>query len=1079
MDRRNVEDVYPLSPLQHGLLFHAVLRQGAYWEQFPLLLHGPVDADALERAFRGVVARHPALRTGFVWENVAQPLQVVYRVAEPPVSRHDWTRAAQWRAELAALLDANRAAARDLKRAPLVRLDLARVGAEETVMLLGFHHLVMDGWSFPIVVDELIRLYRAEITHHPAQLPPAPRYRAYVAWLQARDASADERFWRAALDGFAEPTPLPLDGSGAGAGGDEQALETLVVGDEASARMAAVARELGVTPATLAQAAWSLVLARFAGADDVAFGTTISGRPPELAEVGGMVGLFINTIPARVRLDAGARLGEWLRGIHRAQAEAREHGYASLVDVQGWSAVPRDRSLFESLLVFENYPTPADDDVGPRVSPLPSAERSTYALTLTCGPGPHGFELRLAYETARFDAVAARRILAATAAALDAVRGAADARVGDLSVLTAADRKRLDAWSRGPALAVTDAPVHARVAAQAAHTPDAVAVDALDGALTYTRLEARAQAVAAALRARGVGRGALVAVCLERGADLPAALLGVMKAGAAYVPIDPSYPAERVRWMLEDSAAAVVVTTPAIAETLPETGAEVMAIDGIVPAPDLHLPQVDGDDVAYVVYTSGTTGRPKGAAIPHRALANHCAWMQDAFPLGPGDRVLQKTPVSFDASVWEFWAPLVAGATLVMGGPDAHRDPAALARETAERGITVLQLVPALLRAVVDEPAFARATRLRRLFAGGEALPADLARRAADLHPRAEIVNLYGPAEACIDAAAHRFGGDGGAMVPLGRPISNLRAYVLDGALSPVPPGAPGELYLSGPALARGYLHRPARTAASFLPDPFAEAPGARMYRTGDVARWTEVRECESAKVREGDDSTFAPSHPRTFALDFLGRADAQVKLRGVRIEPGEVEAALAALPGVREAAVALRGERLVAWVAGDEDAVAADALARALRARLPEAMVPSVFATVDALPRTAGGKIDRRALPDPAPAAAAEFVEPRTETERAIAEIWRQVLGIDRVGAEDSFFAAGGHSLLAMQVASRVKAALETDVPLRVLFDHPRLCDLAAWIDAQREAELQALLAELDAMSDEEAAALADVGEG
>jgi len=1117
MDRRNVEDIYPLSPLQQGMLFHAVYSGGAaYQEQFPLLLVGEVDVDALERAFRGVVARHGALRTGFAWEGVPQPLQFVLRQAEPAFDRLDWSDAGDgWRERVDPLLEADLRRGYDLQKPPLLRVTLARLGDGRHLMLLSMHHLVTDGWSLPLLLADLDALYHAERTGRPAGLPTAPRYRDYVQWLAGRDAAAAEAFWRRSLAGFGHATPLPLDPGGA-PHASSSGKETLRLDEGVVGRAQAFARAQGVTLNTVAQAAWALLLARHAGEDDVVFGATVSGRPPEVAGVERTVGLFINTLPVRVRLDAQACVGDWLRAIQQAQAETRQYEYARLVDVHGWSEVPREAPLFESVLVFENYPVEmgeADGGAAPlQVEPLPAPERGTYALSLICAPFPDGLELRLSYDAARFTPDAAGRILDGAAAAFAAVVADPGAPVGALSVLTARDRAEADAWALGPRVEVPFAPVHETFAAQAALTPSAVAVDALDGSLTYAALDARAGRIACELRARGVGRGALAAVYLERSADLPAALLGVLKAGAAYVPIDPAYPPERVRWMLEDSDAAAVLTTSALAASLPDSAATLLLLDPLAEAADPvartgsdpgvregglravvaadssarpteagEVP-IDPAELAYVIYTSGSTGRPKGAAIPHGALANHMRWMQDTFPIGAGDRVLQKTPVSFDASVWEFWAPLLSGATLVMGGPDAHRDPAAIVGEVAERGITILQLVPTLLRAVLDEPTFARA-RPRRLFVGGEALAAELARRAEAAIPGVEVVNEYGPAECCIQVAAHVHGpADTSPGVPLGGPITNVRAYVLDARLQPVPSGAAGELWLAGACVGRGYHGRPGMTAERWLPDPFGAEPGARMYRSGDVVRWksAEVRECGSALDSARDPRTSALPHSRTAVLEFLGRADEQVKVRGVRVEVGEVEAALAALPGVREAAVAVRGEgvaaRLVAWVVGEGDP---SALAGALRSVLPETMVPSVIAHVDALPRNASGKLDRRALPDPQPTPAAAYVEPRTDTERALAEVWRAVLGVERIGAEDSFFAAGGHSLLAMQVASRVRAALGVEMPVRALFDHPRLADLAAWIDGQGDAEMEALLRELEGMTDAEAAAaLADVGE-
>ncbi|MFL5384951.1 MAG: amino acid adenylation domain-containing protein [Longimicrobiaceae bacterium] len=1086
MERENVEDIYPLSPLQHGMLFHAVYSGGAaYQEQFPLLLVGEVDVDALERAFRGVVARHGALRTGFAWEGVPQPLQLVLRRAEPAFERLDWSDAGDgWRERVDALLDADLRRGYDLRRPPLLRVTLARIDGGRHLLLLSMHHLVIDGWSLPLLLADLDALYHAARTGRPAALPPAPRYRDYVQWLVGRDTAAAEAFWRRSLAGFGHATPLPLDPGGA-PHASSHGKETLRLEAGVFGRAQAFARAQGVTLNTVAQAAWALLLARHAGEDDVVFGATVSGRPPEVAGVERTVGLFINTLPVRVRLDAEARVGDWLRAVQQAHAETRQYEYARLVDVHGWSEVPREAPLFESVLVFENYPVQmgaADDGAAPlQVEPLPAPERGTYALSLICAPWPDGLELRLSYDAARFTPDTARRILAGAAAALAAVVADPDAAVGALSVLTARDRAEADAWGRGPRVEVPFAPVHETFAAQAALTPSAVAVRAPDGSLTYAALDARAERIASVLRARGVGRGALAAVFLERSADLPAALLGVLKAGAAYVPIDPAYPAERVRWMLEDSRAGAVLTTSALAASLPESAATLLLLDPLaaesaeavtrrgadqgvregglraVVAADSSARSeaggvpVDPAELAYVIYTSGSTGRPKGVEVTHGNAANLLPGAVRAFGAEPGIAVLHATSTSFDASLLEVFVALLSGAALHVADREVVLSPERLAPLLREREIGVWVSTPALLDSLpeADFPA------LRAVSTGGERCSAETAARWSRGR---RLVNMYGPTETTIYTTAHACAPGVAEAPPIGRPVANARVYVLDACGEPVPAGAPGELHVGGAGVARGYLGRAALTAERFVPDPFGGEPGARMYRTGDRACWRADGE-----------------------LEFLGRIDAQVKVRGVRVEPGEVEAALRALPGVREAAVAVRGEgaaaRLVAWVVGEGDP---SALAGALRAVLPEAMVPSLIAVVDALPRTASGKLDRRALPDPQPAPAAVYVEPRTATERALAEVWRDVLGVERIGVEDSFFAAGGHSLLAMQVASRVRAALGVDLPVRALFDHPRLADLAAWIDGEGDAEVEALLRELEGMTDAEAAAaLGDGGEG
>ncbi|HYH80777.1 MAG TPA: condensation domain-containing protein [Longimicrobium sp.] len=1125
MDRRNVEDIYPLTPLQQGILFHALYSEGAaYQEQFPILLTGELDVDALERAFRGVVARHGALRTGFAWEGVPQPLQFVLRQAEPTCERVDWSDAGdRWPARFDALMAADLRRGHDLKRPPLVRMTVARVDARRHALLLSMHHAVIDGWSLPLVVAELEALYQAERTGEPAGLPPAPRFRDYVQWLMGRDAPAAERFWRDALRGFRRATPLPLD-RGPHAAGDERAKETVDADPALVERAQAFARGQGVTFNTLVQGAWALLLARHAGEGDVVFGATVSGRPPEIAGVERTVGLFINTVPVRVGVDGGAAVGDWLRAIQRTQVDTRQYEYARLVDVHGWSDVPREAPLFESLLVFENYPVQVGDGDGVfalEVEPLPAPERSNYALGLICAPAGDAFQLRLSYDPARFTRAAARRILAGVQAALGALVDDADRAVGELSIVAPEERAELARWANGPALEIGgDATLHGEFLRHAAAAPAAPAVE--DGRVrwSYAELDALTRRLAARLAAAGVGPGSRVGVAMEPSAWRIAAMLAALRAGAAYVPLDLAYPAERLSYMLDDSGVAALLVDTDVPPALATFAGPVLhpSVDGEAdaatsflstnphpspfppspaergegaggrglpaartedsPSEDLSLLSTAGGDTAadtppsvaaagsaaggeaeaYVVYTSGSTGRPKGISVPHRAVLRMAA--DPGWKCGPGDRVAQVTSASFDAMAYELWGALAAGAALVVFDRATVLDPPAFAAGLRERAVTAMVLTTGLFNQLARQVPEAFGT-LRYVLVGGEAVDAQ-AFRAVLAAGCPRVINGYGPAEAAVFTACHavtsagEIAGDA-ATIPIGTPVVGTVVRVLDAELRPVPVGAAGELCVGGPALAHGYVGLDELTAARFVPDPFSSRAGARLYRTGDRARWTP----------EG-------------VLEFLGRLDDQVKVRGFRVEPGEIVEVLRAHPSVAAAVVAPRpdasgGQQLVAWVVPSPgNAVDVDVLRAHLARRLPEWMVPAGWVAMGALPLTANGKVDRVALPEPdGHVAAAEHVEPRGETERTLAAIWREVLKTERVGARDTFFALGGHSLLAMQLVARIRAALGVELPLRTLFDNPRLEDMAARIDEANEAELAALLAEVEGMSDEDARAL------
>ncbi|HEV7587203.1 MAG TPA: condensation domain-containing protein, partial [Longimicrobium sp.] len=821
----------------------------------PLRIRGALDVAALEHALNALRERHESLRTTFA-ERDGEPVQVIHPYVPVPLSVEDLSAVPEEvrhdEMERRVYAESNRGF--DLARGPLFRAGLIRLEPLDHVLTTVTHHAVSDGWSMGVIQRELHALYGAFTAGLPNPLTaPALQYADFAAWQ--REWLAGERlasslaYWRRALEGAPPAMELPTDRPRPAVRtnrGDRADVELTLAASQAVRDLAL--RENATLFAVLLAAA-RIVLSRWSGETDLVIGTPTAGRLR--VETEGVVGYFVNTLALRTRLDGDPTFRELVHRERDTVLDAFSHQEVPFERVVEELKVPRDPArhpVFQSVLSLQNAVTQAQELGGLQVEPEhPGYEGNKFDLAFEVHETEGVLGLVADYAVELFDLATVERILRHFRRVLEQGAADPDRRLSRFELMDDAERGAALAL-RGPARDWPFAPVHEAFALQAARTPAAFAVDAPDGSRSYAELDARASTLAAELRARGVGRGMLAAVFLERSADLPAALLGVLRSGAACVPIDPTYPPERVRWMLEDSRAAAVLTTNALAAALPATSSTLLLLDAVEAAaaadpvaPDTtesspeagvregglrvvvaansfarpaeddtepsassgHDPPadraLDPADLAYVIYTSGSTGRPKGAAIPHGALANHMRWMQDAFPLGAGDRVLQKTPVSFDASVWEFWAPLLSGATLVMGGPDAHRDPAALAAETAERGITTLQLVPTLLRAVLDEPAFARARTLRRLFAGGEALPAEFARRAAEAIPALEVVNLYGPTETCIDATAHVFASsDPSSVVPLGAPIANLRAYVLDARLEPVPALVAGELWIAG-----------------------------------------------------------------------------------------------------------------------------------------------------------------------------------------------------------------------------------------------------------------------------------------
>jgi len=1051
-----VEDIYPLTPLQQGLLFHSLYAPQAdvYVNQLQYTLRGRFAVEAFHAAWNAVVARHAVLRTAFHWQREGEALQIVQRAAVLPFEQLDWgaLRPAEHAARLAQFLAEDRARGFELERAPLMRVTLIARHDGATEFIWTKHHLLLDGWSSAGLLQEVLEHYRAASEGRRPALPVPGRYRDYLAWLQRQPQAAAESYWRAQLARLSGPLQLaetlpPPDVAERGHGALELSLPPAL-----SAALQAFAQRHHVTLNTLLQAAWALLLARYSGRRDVVFGVTVAGRPAELAGVESTLGLFINTLPLVLSVDPERRLDDWLQALQAHNSELRQYEATPLAEIQRWQGA--GQPLFDSLLVFENYPLDAS-----LRQPLPELSvdsgahhhHTHYALTLTIVPGER-LRLDFGYERARFGDETVARLAAQLQQLLQGFLQHENPRLRELPLLPADEYRRVTAEWNATAIAYPDLrPVHKRIAAQAAATPEAIALVFEGQALSYRALDAASNRLAHRLIAEGIKPDSRVGLCAERSPELVVGLLAILKAGAAYVPLDPDYPRERLAHMLDDAGIGLLLTQSALWSRLELSRANlrVLALDadpGRDQPADAPALVTHPQQLAYLIYTSGSTGQPKGAGLPHTGLINRLLWMQQAYPLTAADRVLQKTPFSFDVSVWEFLWPLLQGATLVVAAPGIHKDPMALAEVIRREQISTLHFVPSMLQAFVDAGELPSCSSLRQVMASGEALPAPLAARFRE-QTTAALHNLYGPTEASIDVTAWTCSAANTRGVPIGWPIANTQIHLLDAQLNPVPIGVAGELYIGGVQLARGYHARPALTAERFVPDPYGP-PGSRLYRSGDLARWRE----------DG-------------AIDYLGRIDHQVKLRGLRIELGEIEAALLGHPGLREAVVLAREDRpgdrrLVAYVVGASPS--AEELRRHLQLRLPDYMIPSAYVTLDALPLSPNGKLDRKALPAPElPVHEESHVAPRTPQETALAQIWAEVLNVPRVGVYDNFFALGGHSLLAIQVVSRLAATQGLKLGLAELFQRPTIAELAEALHAKPVVEstavMMALLDELE----------------
>ncbi|GCB52471.1 non-ribosomal peptide synthetase [Streptomyces sp. NL15-2K] len=1025
MTRSAIADILPLSPLQEGLLFHARYDDerspDVYAAQQILELTGPVDPAAVRAAGQALLDRHPNLRACFRRREAGQPVQIVPTDVELPWAEADLSdlgegeRDKEWER----LLDEERTRRFDLAKPPLLRYLLVRWSLDHHRLVVTNHHILLDGWSKQLLVREFTALYEGE---HPTALPVAPAYRDYLAWLARQDRTAAETAWRDALSGTGEPTLLTPTGVDAATVLPEELVVELP--ERLTAAAETTARSLGITLNTLVQGAWGVLLGRLTGRTDVVFGQTVTVRPPELPNIASMVGFCINTVATRVCWDDGATVADLLTGLQDRQAALLPHQHLGLADIR--RATGASGELFDTLFAFENHPA----TVGPgasRVTQLTGRDATHYPLTLAVLPARR-LALRLSYRPDLYDETGARTLLDRFAVTLEALVTDPHRRAHEVEVLLPGERERL--LGAAPAGHTREATLPELFARQAAHTPDATAVVHEGVRLTYAELDARADRLARLLAARGAGPERLVALALPRSPELVVAVLAVLRTGAAYLPMDPEYPADRLAFMLADAEPVLLVTTEDVAQNLPASDVPVV-VPGEQPQQDtapLPAPRLTGDHLAYVIYTSGSTGQPKGVAVPHRNVIRLFESTRHWFDFGPDDVWTLFHSYAFDFSVWELWGALLHGGTLVIVPFEVSREPEEFVRLLARERVTVLNQTPSafgeLLRAGVPGD-----LALRYIVFGGEALdPAQAAewytRRPQDTPV---LVNMYGITETTVHVTGQPL--SAGRVSGIGRTIPDLRAYVLDAGLRLVPPGATGELYVAGVGLARGYLGRPGLTAGRFVADPFSTS-GERMYRTGDLARWSA----------EGE-------------LEYVGRADDQVKIRGFRIEPGEVEAALAAHPEVARAAVLIRDGRLVGYVAAaDPSCAPAPATVRRHAARtLPDHMVPSAVVVLDRLPLTANGKLDRAALPAPGTGAGAGTGRaPRTPQEEILCGLFADVLGLDarRVGVDDGFFELGGDSLLAMRLADRIKGALGTTLPVRAVFETPTPAGLSARAD-------------------------------
>lgn len=1095
-DKKNVENIFPLAPMQQGLLFHSLLapNSGAYVPQVVLTLRGNIQPEKMADAWQIAVNRHGVLRSGFYWEKRDEPYQIQFRQLPIHWVEQDWSQLTgnEQQERLNTLLECNRSEPFTLNRPPLMRLFWIKVAANRVKMIWCYHHLILDGWSASLVLKEVLHQYSLALENNTqtasaqsasTHLPAPPPYSEFLKWLKKNEPLKQQALnhWQEQLQDFPALPHLPgqanvdaIPRANHPVKNDKpQRLEPgytqLQLAFEETQAIHSYLQTQKLTLNTLLQGALALTLRRYGNNEDIVFGTTVSGRPSSLDQSTSMVGLFINTLPVRISMPNGNnQLGtkEWLSQIQVQQQAASEFEQVSLREIQ--SQCNAGESLFNCLLVVESYPietSPNANDNGQiHLDKIEFDENTHLPLTIQAAPGKQ-LTLAARIDKNRIDLTTATRFLTHFKNAILSLSNVENQSIQAITLLSDEEKAQREQWNQTH----HDWQSHQSLAdlfeAQVDSSPDQIALLFDGNSLSYRQLNQQANQLAVQLNQKTVGPDAIVAVYMERSFELLIALIAIQKVGAAWLPLDPAQPNQRLLAMVEDAKPALIITNHSnTAESdlaahaqrgelrlsnLNEMGC---AIDAEIKNPARNPQLHNENSAAYLIYTSGSTGKPKGVINTQKGIVNRLLWMQSTYNLTQQDRVLQKTPISFDVSVWELFWPLITGATLVIAKPGGHLDREYLAHCIAQNNISVTHFVPGMLADFLDADSTTKQPNtlqsLRDVICSGEALTAALQQKFFDILPNTLLHNLYGPTEAAIDVTAWQCDATHtGQRIPIGKPIFNTQIHLLDADGHEVPVGAKGHLHIGGVGVARGYLNRPKLNKERFVANPFSTQESNTLYATGDSAIYRE----------DGN-------------IEYLGRLDDQIKLRGVRIELGEIEAALAGLEGIKQAAARLVSithsnqptQALVAYLVLENSSQkpTPEFLQQSLKNQLPAAMIPSDWVFLESMPITANGKPNRKALPIPASNAQhqASFKPPVTEQEKLLAAIWQECLGLaEPPSIESSFFQLGGHSLIATRIVNRVRQATQLELPLASIFDYPTLQALAQHLEQLQTEQQQA----------------------
>ncbi len=1039
----DIENIYPLSPMQEGLLFHALYSSGSevYMNQKALDLVGQLDISAFKAAWQAIFDKHTILRTSFVREGVSKPLQKVHKSVKCNVELLDFThfREEEIQTKLDTLLENDRTTGFDLTKAPLSKFKLIKISENKHRFIWTHHHILMDGWSLPILFKEFYDNYKAFRTGEGISVENIDKYEDFISYLEGQDKIKAKEFWKDYLKGFENPTPIGIGNTNQKADEtDTYKTNSITLNIEDTKFLNAFSKEHHLTVNTLVQAAWSLLLNRYSGENDIVFGMTVSGRPASLPEVEEKVGLFINTLPLRVKIDDRKNVIEWLKEVQEQQPLLREYEYMPLTNIHSLTQVSNEENLFNSILAFENYPIRESDNTNNllfKIENVQSFEKTNYPLSIVARIDSK-LEINISYNNIIYSTEIIEQTLGHLREVLLNIIKYAKRPVSELEILTPLEKhKLLVEWNDTAADYPKDKCIHELFEEQVKKTPDNVAVVFEKKELTYQQLNKKSNQLANYLQSKGVKPDSLVGICVDRSLEMIVGLLGILKAGGAYVPVDPTYPEERISYMLEDADCEIVLTQEHL--ELPKINSEIIYLDADWDKIENELVEnvkskVKSDNLAYVIYTSGSSGIPKGVMVSHKNMnlslnARKCFYKEKEMTL------LFQLSIAFDTANGAIFWSLNGGNKLVIVDSDSVNNPIRFINYIKDYCITNLTLTPSYYLQLLALSEFKdNSQSLKTVSLGGEPLTPNLLTKHHDNLGFVQLVNEYGPTEAVVWASAYICMNKKHKTIPIGKPIDNTQIYILDKNQKICPIGISGELCISGNGLSRGYLKKPELTAERFIKNPFSTDPNSRLYKTGDLARY----------LPDGN-------------IEFIGRIDNQVKIRGYRIELGEIKASINKIETIEDCVVVAKedtngNKRLVAYIVSDDE-LNIQEIRDSLSNTLPDYMVPSLFVSLEKMPLTTNGKIDGKALPEPESniETTNEYVAPQTGTEQKLADIWSKVLGVEKVGIYDNFIELGGHSLLATLVISRIRTIFNCEISPKILLGKSTLVELAKQIES------------------------------